>query len=363
MDYSIVTLPGDGIGPEVVREAVKVLRRVEEVYGFTVSCQEELIGGAAYDATGEPLPMATLQACKKANAVLLGAVGGPKWDTAPLDKRPEKGLLAIRKELNLFANLRPSLIFSELSALSCLKPEIIGKGLDILVVRELIGDIYFGQPVGEEIRDGLRMAFNTMVYNEAEIRRIAHVGFATARKRNKRVCSVDKANVLGVSRLWRTVVEEVHKEFFADVQLSHMYVDNCAMQLVINPSQFDVILTGNLFGDILSDEAAAIAGSLGMLPSASLSGNADEGGVGLYEPIHGSAPDIAGQDKANPLATILSLAMLLRLSLNQADAADAVERAVKKTLQDGYRTGDIARSPGTLVGCKKMGDLVAERIA
>ena len=363
MEYNIVVLPGDGIGPEVVREAVKVLKRVEQVYGISVKCQEELIGGAAIDKTGIPLPPATLEASKKADAVLLGAVGGPKWDTLPADIRPERGLLAIRKELNLFANLRPSMIFPELANLSCLKSDIVGKGLDILVVRELTGGIYFGQPAALEIRNGLRTAYNTMIYDESEIRRIAHVAFISARKRNKRVCSIDKANVLEVSRLWRAVVEEVHKEYASDVQLSHMYVDNCAMQLVINPSQFDVILTSNLFGDVLSDESAAIAGSLGMLPSASLGDATGKRVVGLFEPIHGSAPDLAGQDKANPLATILSLAMLLRTSLHQDKAADAVENAVRSTLKDGYRTGDIARSPGVLVGCQKMGDMVAERIA
>ena len=362
MEYTIVVLPGDGIGPEVTREAVKVLRQVEKAYGITLNCREELIGGAAVDATGTPLPQATVDACKKADAVLLGAVGGPKWDAQPGDKRPEAGLLGIRKELNLYANLRPSTIFPELASLSCLKAEIIGKGLDILVVRELVGGLYFGKPAGQEVRNGLRTAYNTMVYDESEIRRIAHVAFKAALKRGKKVCSVDKANVLEVSRLWRSVVQEVHKEYQADVQLTHMYVDNCAMQLVLNPSQFDVILTENLFGDVLSDETAAIAGSLGMLPSASLGGDTSGGGVGLYEPIHGSAPDLAGQDKANPLAAILSLALLLRMSLHLDKEAAAVEKAVKSVLHDGYRTGDIARSPGVLVGCQKMGDLVVERI-
>ena len=361
MNKHIVLLPGDGIGPEVVAQAVKVLRAVEKRFGVTFSTEEALMGGCAIDATGEPLPQATVDACKKADAVLLGAVGGPKWDNVP--KRPEAGLLGIRKALNLFANLRPATVFPELASLSCLKPELGEKGVDILVVRELTGDVYFGQPAGEEVRDGLRYGFNNMVYNEEEVRRIARVGFAAARTRNKRLCSVDKANVLDVSRLWRKVVIEVHAEF-PDVELSHMYVDNCAMQLIINPAQFDVILTGNIFGDILSDESAAVAGSLGMLPSASLSGTAADGGSGLYEPIHGSAPDIAGQDKANPLATILSVAMMLRLTFAMNDAADAVEAAVRDVLKEGWRTGDIAGAgmEGEVIGCRKMGDLVIAKI-
>ncbi|MCL1939265.1 MAG: 3-isopropylmalate dehydrogenase [Desulfovibrionaceae bacterium] len=361
MNKHIVLLPGDGIGPEVVAQAVKVLRAVEKRFGVTFTTEEALMGGCAIDVTGEPLPPATLAACKKADAVLLGAVGGPKWDNAP--KRPEAGLLAIRKELNLFANLRPATVFPELASLSCLRPDLVEKGLDILVIRELTGDVYFGKPAGEEVRDGLRYGFNNMIYNEDEVRRIARVAFAAARARNKRVCSVDKANVLDVSRLWRKVVIETHKEF-SDVELSHMYVDNCAMQLILNPVQFDVILTGNIFGDILSDEAAAVAGSLGMLPSASLSGTAEDGGSGLYEPIHGSAPDIAGQDKANPLATILSVAMMLRLTFAMPRAADVVEAAVRDALREGWRTGDIARAglKGEVIGCARMGDLVAAKI-
>lgn len=359
MNKHIVLLPGDGIGTEVVAEAVKVLRAVEKRFNASFTTEEALMGGAAIDATGDPLPQATIDACKKADAVLLGAVGGPKWDNLP--KRPEAGLLGIRKELNLFANLRPATVYPELASLSCLKPSLVEKGVDILVVRELTGDVYFGQPAGEELRDGRRCAFNNMIYYEDEVRRIARVAFAAARKRGGRLCSVDKANVLAVGRLWRAVVEEVHKDF-ADVELSHMYVDNCAMQLILNPSQFDVIVTGNIFGDILSDEAAAVAGSLGMLPSASLSGTVEDGGQGLYEPVHGSAPDIAGKDMANPLATILSTAMMLRLTFGMQDAAEAVEKAVREVLREGHRTMDIASDKSKAVGCKAMGDLVAGKI-
>jgi 3-isopropylmalate dehydrogenase len=362
MKKHIVLLPGDGIGPEVVAQAVKILRAVEKRFGLTLTTETALMGGAAIDATGVPLPPETVAACKKADAVLLGAVGGPKWDGLPNATRPEAGLLGIRKELGLFANLRPATVFPELACLSCLRPDLVEKGVDILVVRELTGDVYFGKPAGEEVRDGLRYAFNNMIYNEDEIRRIARVAFAAARKRGGRLCSVDKANVLAVGRLWRAVVEETRKEF-PDVRLSHMYVDNCAMQLILNPGQFDVIVTGNIFGDILSDESAAVAGSLGMLPSASLSGTADDGGVGLYEPVHGSAPDIAGQDKANPLATILSSAMMLRLSFGLGEAADAVERAVRDVLRQGWRTGDIASGrTDKLLGCAGMGDAVAAGI-
>ncbi len=363
MKKHIVLLPGDGIGPEVVEQATKVLHAVGKKFGVTFTTEEALMGGCAIDATGDPLPAATLAACKKADAVILGAVGGPKWDNLPNNKRPEAGLLGIRKALGLFANLRPATVFPELASLSCLRPDLVEKGLDILVIRELTGDVYFGQPAGEEVRDGKRCAFNNMIYYEDEVRRIATVAFEAARVRGKKVCSVDKANVLVVGRLWRTVVEEVHKDY-ADVELSHMYVDNCAMQLILNPAQFDVIVTGNIFGDILSDEAAAVAGSLGMLPSASLSGGAAQGGVGLFEPVHGSAPDITGQDKANPLATILSVAMMLRLSFGMQEAAAAVEDAVRSVLKAGNRTLDIAKaSPGcTVVGCKAMGDLVAAKI-
>jgi 3-isopropylmalate dehydrogenase len=357
----IVLLPGDGIGPEVIAQARKVLRVVEKKFGLSVDTEDALIGGAAIDATGEPLPPATLEACKKADAVILGAVGGPKWDKAP--KRPEAGLLGIRKALNLFANLRPAVVFPELAELSALKKKTVERGIDILVVRELTGDVYFGQPAGEETKDGIRHAFNTMSYNEEEVRRIARVAFSAASSRRGRVCSVDKSNVLHVSRLWRSVVEETHRDY-PDVALSHMYVDNCAMQLVLNPSQFDVILTGNLFGDILSDEAAAIAGSLGMLPSASLSDAAKGGGIGLFEPVHGSAPDIAGQDRANPIAAVLSLSMMLRMSFGQEEAATAVENAVHAVLRAGVRTADITGPDwkGEIAGCAKTGDLIAERI-
>jgi 3-isopropylmalate dehydrogenase len=319
---------------------------------------DALIGGAAIDETGDPLPQETVEACKAAHAVLLGAVGGPRWDNLTGAERPEAGLLGIRKALGLFANLRPAKLFPELASACFLRPDIVANGIDVMVVRELTGGIYFGTPAGEETRDGLRTAFNTMVYNEEEVRRIARVAFEAARKRSGRVCSVDKANVLAVSRLWREIVTATHADEFPDVELSHMYVDNAAMQLVRDPSQFDVIVTGNLFGDILSDEASVITGSIGMLPSASLGA----GGPGLFEPIHGSAPDIAGQNKANPLATILSTAMMLRHSFGLEKEAEAVEGAVQQVLKAGYRTGDIMDQGGTLVGCNTMGNLVNERI-
>ena len=358
MRYNICVMPGDGIGPEIVAEAVKVLEAAGKKYGLEFGFTDAVIGGAAIDATGGPLPEATVAACKASDAVLLGAVGGPKWDTLDPAIRPEKGLLGIRKALGLFANLRPAKLFPELAAACCLRPDIVGKGLDVMVVRELTGGAYFGEPRGIEERGGEQVGFNTMVYSEHEVRRIAKVGFETARKRRGKLCSVDKANVLDVSRLWRSVVLEVAKDY-PDVELSHMYVDNAAMQLVRDPSQFDVIVTENLFGDILSDEAAVITGSIGMLPSASLGA----GNPGLYEPIHGSAPDIAGQDKANPLATILSVAMMLKHSFNEAKAADAIEAACAKVLAEGYRTGDIMEPGKKLVGCKAMGDLVVERLA
>jgi 3-isopropylmalate dehydrogenase len=358
MRYNICVMPGDGIGPEIVAEAMKVLEAVGKKFALEFTFTAALIGGAAIDATGGPLPEATIAACKAADAVLLGAVGGPQWDTIDPAIRPEKGLLGIRKALGLFANLRPAKLFPELSSACCLRPDIVGKGLDVMVVRELTGGAYFGEPRGIEERGGEKVGFNTMVYAEHEVRRIAKVGFEAARKRGKKLCSVDKANVLDVSRLWRAVVLEVAKDY-PDVALSHMYVDNAAMQLVRDPSQFDVIVTENLFGDILSDEAAVITGSIGMLPSASLG----ESNPGLYEPIHGSAPDIAGQDKANPLATILSLSMMLTHSFNQPKAAAAIDAACAKVLADGYRTGDIMEPGKTLVGCKKMGDLVVARLA
>lgn len=361
---NIVILPGDGIGREVTAQAVKVLRAAAGAYDFELNFQEALIGGAAYEATGEPLPADTLAKCRAADAVLMGAVGGPDWDDLPADKRPEAGLLKIRKELGLFANIRPARVYPSMTSLSCLKPELVRGGLDFVVVRELTGDVYFGQPAGRETREGRRCAFNNMIYNEDEVRRIAEVGFVMARARSKRLCSVDKANVLEVSRLWRAVVLEV-AENYPDVELSHLYVDNAAMQLILNPAQFDVIVTGNIFGDILSDEAAAVSGSLGLLPSASLAGAGSDGkSFGLYEPVHGSAPDIAGQDKANPIACIMSAAMLLRTSLGRAAAAEAIELAVQAVLAEGVRTGDLAGADGCkkIVGCTEMGDLIAARL-
>ncbi len=353
MKKHICVMPGDGIGPEIVEEALRVLNAAAKKFGHEFSTEEALIGGSAIDATGTPLPEATVEACKKADAVLLGAVGGPKWDTLDPAIRPEKGLLGIRKALGLFANLRPATLFPELAGACLLRPDIVGKGLDLIVVRELTGGIYFGKPAGTEVRDGKRTGWNTMIYNEDEIARIAHVAFQAAQKRRNKVCSVDKANVLDVSRVWREVVIEVSRQY-PDVELSHLYVDNAAMQLVRDPSQFDVIVTGNLFGDILSDEASVITGSIGMLPSASL-GSAQPG---LFEPIHGSAPDIAGQGKANPLATILSIAMMLRHAFDMSIEADAIENAVHKTLQAGFRTGDIMEAGKTLLSTREMGDKV-----
>lgn len=357
MNKTICLLPGDGIGPEILAQGTAVLAATARKFGHAFDSEEALIGGAAVDATGSPLPEATVEACRKADAVYLAAVGGPKWDSMPPEKRPEKGLLGIRKALGLFANLRPALLLPELAGACLLRPDVAARGLDLIVVRELTGDVYFGEPRGVELRDGRRTGFNTMIYDEEEIRRIARVAFETARRRRRKVCSVEKSNVLETSRLWKEVVLETHKDY-ADVELSHMYVDNAAMQLVRDPSQFDVILTGNIFGDILSDEASVITGSLGMLPSASLGAS----GPGLFEPAHGSAPDIAGQDKANPLATILSGAMLLRLGLHLPAEADCIENAVRRTLRDGYRTGDIMEPGKTLVGCEEMGRKVIERL-
>ena len=348
MAKKICILPGDGIGPEITAEAVRVLEALN--LGFTM--ESALIGGAAVDATGDPYPEATRKLAAEADAVLLGAVGGPQWDTLPREQRPERGLLGIRKHLNLFANLRPAVLYPELANASTMKPEIVS-GLDILIVRELTGDIYFGQPRGIEQRNGERFGFNTMHYSESEIRRIGRVAFEAARKRNKKVCSVDKMNVLETTQLWRDVMNELAPEY-PDVALSHMLVDNAAMQLVRAPRQFDVIVTGNMFGDILSDEASMLTGSIGMLPSASL----DEHNKGLYEPSHGSAPDIAGQGVANPLATILSAAMMLRYTLNLEEAAQKVEGAVKKVLAQGFRTGDIFEAGMQQVGTQQMGDAV-----
>ena len=320
MKKTICLLPGDGIGPEILAEGVKVLKAAAEKFSHDFVFDTALIGGAAIDGAGDPLPEETVRKCRAADAVFLAAVGGPKWDALAPEKRPEKGLLRIRKELALFANLRPAMLLPELAGACLLRADIAAKGLDLVVVRELTGDIYFGEPRGQELRDGLRTGYNTMVYNEEEIRRIATVAFETARKRRGKVCSVEKSNVLETSRLWKEVVLETHRQY-ADVELTHMYVDNAAMQLVRDPSQFDVILTGNIFGDILSDEASVITGSLGMLPSASTGAD----GPGLFEPIHGSAPDIAGQDVANPLATILSAAMMLRLGFDMPEEAEHIE--------------------------------------
>jgi 3-isopropylmalate dehydrogenase len=346
----IAILPGDGIGPEIVAEAVRVLDALRRD-GLALETEEAPIGGAGYDAAGHPLPEATLALAQSADAVLMGAVGGPRYDTLPRALRPEQGILGIRKALGLFANLRPAILYPELAAASTLKPEVVA-GLDLMIIRELTGDIYFGQPRGRRRNAaGEDEGFDTMLYAESEIRRIAHVGFRTARRRNRRLCSVDKANVLDTSILWREVVTKVAAEY-PDVELSHMYVDNAAMQLVRNPKQFDVVVTGNIFGDILSDEASMLAGSIGMLPSASL----DVDGKGLYEPIHGSAPDIAGQGRANPLATILSLGMMFRYTFGRADVAERIEGAVRRVLAHGMRTADIARPGEAVVGTRAMGD-------
>lgn len=345
----IAVLPGDGIGPEIVAQAVKVLKALD----LDLQLEEAPIGGAGYEAAGDPLPADTLALAKAADAVLLGAVGDWKYDALPRDMRPERGLLRIRKELNLFANLRPALLYAELASASTLKPEVVS-GLDLMIVRELTGDIYFGQPRGISIlQNGEREGVNTMRYNESEIRRIGHVAFQIAMKRNKKVCSVDKANVLEATELWRQVMIELSREY-PEVELSHMYVDNAAMQLVRAPKQFDVMVTGNIFGDILSDEASMLTGSIGMLPSASLDAN----NKGMYEPSHGSAPDIAGKDVANPLATILSAAMMLRYTFNDEKNALRIENAVKQALKEGYRTADIYTDGCKKVKCSEMGDAV-----
>ena len=347
--YKIAVLKGDGIGPEIVNEAIKILNTVAKSENFKLEYTEFLLGGSAYDKTGEPCPKETIEGCLNSDAVLFGAIGGYKWDSLPKEKRPESGLLKIRKALGLFANLRPAVIFDELIEASTLKKEVI-KGVDLLVVRELTGGIYFGKPRGKE-KD---KAYNTMVYTKEEIERIARIGFKEAMKRRKKVISVDKANVLEVSELWREVVEEVAKDY-PEVTLEHMYVDNAAMQLVRNPKQFDVILTSNIFGDILSDEASMIIGSIGLLPSASIGGK-----VGLFEPIHGSAPDIAGEKIANPIATILSAAMMLDF-LGELNGAEKIRKAIKKVLKEGYRTKDIASFEAKrVVNTEEMGDLIAE---
>ncbi|MDO5057287.1 MAG: 3-isopropylmalate dehydrogenase [Lautropia sp.] len=348
----IAVLAGDGIGPEITAQAVRVLDALRRD-GLDVQTEFALVGGAAWDAQGDPLPDETLRVCESARAILFGAVGGPAYDRLPRPSRPEQGLLRLRKHFDLFANLRPAMVYPELADASPLRPEIVA-GLDILILRELTGDIYFGQPRGIRTNEaGEREGFDTMRYSESEIRRIARWAFEVARTRQRRVCSVDKANVLETTQLWRDVVIEVAADY-PDVELSHMYVDNAAMQLIRQPRQFDVILTGNMFGDILSDAASMLTGSIGMLPSASL----NAGGFGMYEPIHGSAPDIAGTDRANPLATILSLAMLLRYSLAQPAAADRVESAVRKVLASGARTGDMAKQGDKVLSCTQMGDAV-----
>ncbi|HEV3241418.1 MAG TPA: 3-isopropylmalate dehydrogenase [Casimicrobiaceae bacterium] len=353
----IALLPGDGIGPEILAEAVKLLERLRRD-GLPIETETAPIGGAGYAAAGQPLPESTLQLAQAADAVLLGAVGGPQYDTLPRKLRPEQGILAIRKSLGLFANLRPALLYPELAAASTLKPEVVA-GLDLMIVRELTGDIYFGAPRGRRINAaGETEGFDTMLYAESEIRRIARVGFEIARKRGRKLCSVDKANVLETSMLWREVVSETAADY-PDVVLSHLYVDNAAMQLVRNPKQFDVIVTGNLFGDILSDAASMLAGSIGMLPSASL----DARGKGLYEPIHGSAPDIAGQNRANPLATILSVAMMFRYTFARPDVGDRIEVAVRSALAQGQRTADIAAPGARVLGTREVGDAVVSALS
>ncbi len=347
----ICVLAGDGIGPEIVAQAVRVLEALRSD-GLKIEMEPALLGGCAVDATGQPYPEATQRLARAADAVLLGAVGGPQWDNLPRPQRPERGLLGIRRDLELFANLRPAILYPELANASTLKPEVVA-GLDILIVRELTGDIYFGEPRGIEVRDGQRVGWNTMIYSETEVRRIGKVAFEAARRRNKRVCSVDKMNVLETTQLWRDVMIELSRDF-PDVELSHMLVDNAAMQLVKAPKQFDVMVTGNMFGDILSDEASMLTGSIGMLPSASL----DAKNKGLYEPSHGSAPDIAGKGLANPLATILSVAMMLRYSFNDEAAAARIETAIKKVLAQGLRTGDIWEEGTRRVGTREMGDAV-----
>lgn len=352
MSMNIAVLAGDGIGPEITQEAMQVLE-VFKAEGLPLNFEYAPIGGAGYDEYGSPYPKFTQDICQKADAVLLGAVGAPQYDKLERPLRPERGLLAIRKDLNLFANLRPAILYPELANASSLKPEVVS-GLDLMIVRELTGDIYFGEPRGIITNDkGEREGFNTMRYSESEIRRIAHVAFKIAQKRGKKVCSIDKANVLETTEFWREIFIEVAKEYPA-IELSHMYVDNAAMQLVRAPKQFDVMVTGNIFGDILSDQASMLTGSIGMLPSASL----NETGKGLYEPSHGSAPDIAGQNKANPLATILSAAMMLRYSFNKEAEAARIEKAVQKVLQQGLRTGDIFETGCQLASCSEMGDAV-----
>ena len=359
MNYKIAVIPGDGIGPEIMNEALKVLDKIGEKYGHSFECTKVLAGGAAIDATGKSLPQETLDVCKASDAVMLGAVGGPKWDNLPGGERPERALLGLRKELGLYANLRPAIVFDELADASPLKPSIIDGGLDILIVRELTGGIYFGErgtSQGSE-EEGM-VAYDVEKYSEMEVRRIAKIAFDMAKKRGGKVCSVDKANVLDSSRLWRKTVAEMHAADYPEVELANMYVDNAAMQLVRGPKQFDVIVTSNIFGDILSDEASQITGSIGMLPSASLG----EGNFGMYEPIHGSAPDIAGKNIANPIATILSVAMMLRYTLGLGEEADAIEKAVNEFLKAGHRTADLVAPGEEFKSTSETGDLIASLI-
>lgn len=352
----ILILPGDGIGTEIVSQAVKVINSLNANHSMGMNLVHGLIGGIAYDETGSPLPDETIKTAKDCDSILLGAVGGPKWEPLERSLRPERGLLGIRSELGLFSNLRPAILYPQLASASSLKAEIVS-GLDLMIVRELVGGIYFGEPRGVEKRNGERFGINSATYYESEIARIGHSAFQIAQKRGKHVCSVDKANVLEVSELWREVMEEVSKGY-PDVKLSHLYVDNAAMQLVRDPKQFDVMVTSNLFGDVLSDCAAMLTGSIGMLPSASL----DKDNFGMYEPIHGSAPDIAGKDIANPLATILSVSMMLKYSLNQADLAEKINIAVSDVLDQGFRTRDIASGEDKVVGTNEMGDLVVKAL-
>ncbi len=352
----VLILSGDGIGQEIITQALKVIDCLNADFNLDMTLEHGLVGGSAYDETGSPLPQATLDVAHECDSILLGAVGGYQWESLVRDLRPERGLLRLRAEMDLFSNLRPAILYPQLASASTLKKEVVS-GLDLMIVRELVGGIYFGKPRGVEVRDGQKYGFNTATYYESEIRRIGHSAFKIAQLRNKRVCSVDKANVLEVCELWREVMTDVAKNY-PDVELSHMYVDNAAMQLVKAPKQFDVIVTSNLFGDVLSDCAAMLTGSIGMLPSASLNQN----GFGMYEPIHGSAPDIAGKDIANPLATVLSVAMMLRYSLNQIDLALKIETAVNTVLNKGYRTQDIATEGDRVVGTNEMGDLVVEAL-
>ncbi len=353
----VLILPGDGIGQEIVAQALKVINYLNDNHSLNMELLHGLIGGTAFDETDSPLPQTTLDMAQQCDSILLGAVGGYQWEKLERNLRPERGLLGLRAEMDLFSNLRPAILYPQLVSASTLKEEVVS-GLDLMIVRELVAGIYFGQPRGIEERNGEKYGFNTAGYFESEIRRIGHSAFKIAQKRNGRVCSVDKANVLEVCELWRETMIEVAKDY-PDVELSHMYVDNAAMQLVKAPKQFDVMVTSNLFGDVLSDCAAMLTGSIGMLPSASL----NKDGFGMYEPIHGSAPDIAGKDLANPLATILSVAMMLRYSLNQADLAEKIEAAVNSVLDQGYRTQDIAAEGDSVVGTSKMGDLVVGALA